>query len=102
MPDRIKLLQVLRPAGRLKQDYTDFLIEDDDYLEFVQRHHTFSEVICSENNELMLNSYYILNSDACFLDNKSGCISGSLLENDLNSVLKNVYVDENKYRARYA
>ena len=50
----------------------------------------------------MLNSYYILNSDACFLDNKSGCISGSLLENDLKSVLKNVYVDENKYRARYA
>ena len=102
MPDRIKLLQVLRPAGRLKQDYTDFLIEEDDYLEFVQRHHKFSEVICSENNELMLNSYYILNSDACFLDNKSGCISGSLLENDLKSVLKDIYVDENKYRARYA
>lgn len=101
MPDRIKLLQVLRPAGKLKQDYTDLLIDEAEYLAFVKKHHKFSGVICSENNELMLNSYYILNSNACFLDNQSGCISGSLLENDLNSVLKDIYVDMNKYKARY-
>ena len=101
-PSRIKLLQVLKPAGHLKRNYDCLQISEEEYKAFVRRHSGFSDIICSESNEQMLNSYYILNSIGCFLDNKTGKSSKSLLKYDLHEVLLDIFIDEKKYSARYA
>lgn len=101
-PSRIKLFQVLKPAGQLKRNYENLQISEEEYNGFVRRHSGFSDIICSESNEQMLNSYYILNSNGCFLDNKTGKSSRSLLKYELHEVLSDVFVDEKKYAARYA
>ena len=77
-------------------------LSEEEYKAFVRRHSGFSDIICSESNEQMLNSYYILNSIGCFLDNKTGKSSKSLLKYDLHEVLLDIFIDEKKYSARYA
>ena len=101
-PDRIKLFQVLKPAGILKNNYDELLISKAQFNEFVERHIKYKNKICSEENELMLNSYYMLNSEGCFIDNKTGIIGKSLLSNDVEEALKDVFIDIQKYTKRYA
>ena len=101
-PDRIKLFQVLKPAGILKNNYDELLISKAQFNEFVERHIKYKNIICSEENELMLNSYYMLNSEGCFIDNKTGIIGKSLLSNDVEEALKDVFIDIQKYTKRYA
>ena len=101
-PDRIKFFQVLKPNYKLKHNYDDLLITQTEYDNFVKKHSNFSKIICSENNEAMLNAYYILDNDGCFLDNKSCKMSRSLVDNELSEVLKDITVNQDKYLARYS
>ena len=44
----------------------------------------------------------MLNSEGCFIDNKTGIIGKSLLSNDVEEALKDVFIDIQKYTKRYA
>lgn len=102
VPDRIKLFQILKPSFRLKNDYNDLLITDEQFQTFVERHYKYKKFICSEENELMLNSYYMINGEGCFLDNKTGKIGKSLLTCDVEDALEDICIDMLKYSRRYA
>ena len=101
-PDRIKLFQILKPAGLLKNNYDDLLISKSQFKEFVEMHSKYKDTICSEDNELMFNSYFILNSEGCFMDNKTGVLGKSLLSTDVEEALQGVSIDIQKYTKRYA
>ena len=101
-PDRIKLFQILKPAGLLKYNYDDLLISKSQFKEFVEMHSKYKDTICSEDNELMFNSYFILNGEGCFMDNKTGVLGKSLLSTDVEEALQGVSIDIQKYTKRYA
>ena len=50
----------------------------------------------------MFNSYFILNSEGCFMDNKTGVLGKSLLSTDVEDALQGVSIDIQKYTKRYA
>ena len=104
-PDRIKLLQVLKPNQKGLPSYENLLITEEEFRCFVRRNNdeTLKDLIVAENNEAMLNAYYVLDVDGCFLDNASGARSNSLLEKEISvpDALKTIRVDEQKYLARY-
>jgi radical S-adenosyl methionine domain-containing protein 2 len=102
-PDKIKLFQVLKPNVCLKHNYDNMLISDKEFNSFKKRHLKFNSIIFSENNEDMESSYFILNSDGCFLDNVSGLKSPSLLEPEMSveKALKFINVNIDKYTKRY-
>ena len=105
-PDRIKLFQVLKPNTQLKNDYEDLLITKADFNSFVLRHKTagsFGENIVAEDNEVMTNAYYILDSECRFIDNKTGKKSPSLADEGMpvEQALSYIEVDTAKYQARY-
>lgn len=101
LPARIKVFQVLKPSFKLKNDYNDLLITDEQFQTFVERHSQFKNLICCEDNELMLNSYYMMNGEGCFLDNKTGKVGKSLLSCEIDEALKGICVDMQKYSRRY-
>lgn len=102
-PDRIKLFQVLKPDFLcLKHSYDDLLITKEEFASFVFRHKKFENIICSEDNEAMTNSYYMLNAEGKFIDNGNGLYSESILYAEIEDALSQIQVDEEKYFARYA
>jgi len=102
-PDRIKLFQVLKPDFLcLKHSYDDLLITKEEFASFVFRHKKFENIICSEDNEAMTNSYYMLNAEGKFIDNGNGLYSESILYAEKEDALSQIQVDEEKYFARYA
>lgn len=99
-PDRIKIFQVLKPNVCTKNCYDDLLISSSEYNSFLLRHSTFDVV--SENNSDMTSAYYMLGSDGCFWDNATGEKSPSILSVSVESALTSVFVDDEKYKKRYA
>ncbi len=103
-PDRIKMFQVLVPNLQTKTDYSDFLIAKDEYDAFVMRHKEGGFNLIAEDNEHMLGSYLMVNSDGCFEDDETGIRSRSLLDPlvTAESALKEVNIDMKKYMSRYS
>lgn len=103
-PDRIKMFQVAKPAGKLKHEYDDLLISGDEFDRFVNRHRCAGFDIVAEDNDAMANAYFILDSECCFFDNKTGAKSPSLARNDISveEALSFIKVDLDKYDARYS
>lgn len=103
-PDRIKIFQCLKPNRCLKRDYDEYLISKEEFDDFVSRHRFFSEKIIAEDNDAMTASYYMLDSECCFIDEKNGGKSPSLAKPDVGAehALSYVAVDEKKYTARYS
>ena len=102
LPDRIKIFQCLKPNNPLKHDYTDLLIKQSDFLKYQSRFAKEQLPLVFENNDDMINSYYMIGSDGCFWDNQTGKKSKSLLEVSVDEALKSIIVDEFKYERRYA
>jgi radical S-adenosyl methionine domain-containing protein 2 len=102
-PDKIKLFQVLKPNVNLKHDFADLLINDLDFSTFRNHHSRCVSKIYSEDNNMMENSYFILNSNGCFVDNVSGLQSPSLLEKGITVEKALTYININmkKYLSRY-
>ena len=99
-PDKIKIFQVLKPNLTLKHTYDDMLISKEEFYSFIARHKRFDKKLCIEDNNMMLNSYYMLDSKGRFIDNSTGRFSKSLLHTTLEDALKDIYLDEEKYIAR--
>lgn len=102
-PDRIKIFQVLKPNSNLKNAYDDLLITKQEFYNFIKRHIAFSQKIIAEDNDAMINAYYILDSECRFLDNKTGIKSPSLAKNSISveDALTYIKMDYDKYQARY-
>ena len=101
-PDKIKVFQVLKPnLDEFKHDYDKYLITDSEYNGFLSRHSCFKGVMYSENNSQMINSYYILDSKARFLNNEANVYSDSLLDCDVDVALFQAGISHDKYSARY-
>ena len=102
-PDKIKFFQVLKPNQPFfKHNFDDCLVSKEDFDEFCLRHSAFKKVLFSENNDQMLNSYYILNSSARFKNDETGVLSDSLVDVSLKEALEQVNINYEKYKARYA
>lgn len=102
-PDRIKMFQVLVPNLPTKRDYSEFLIDSDEYSAFVQKHQDKGFNIVAENNEVMIGSYFMLNAAGCFENDENGFESECLLREGMTveESLKEVGINMDKYMFRY-
>ena len=65
-PNRWKIFQVL-PVGK-SSNYEDLLITTEEFNNFLKRHSQFESIIYSENNNVMTNSYVMINAEGYFMD----------------------------------
>lgn len=103
-PDRIKMFQVLVPNLPTKNNYIDFTITKKEYDSFVARHKNHGYKIVAEDNEHMIGSYIMINSEGCFENNELGTKSRSLVCDDvtIDSAFSEVSINMEKYMYRYA
>lgn len=102
-PDRIKLFQVLVPNLPTKRDYSEFLIDSDEYSDFVKKHQDKGFNIVAESNEVMVGSYFMLNAAGCFENDENGFESECLLKEGMTveKSLKEVGINMERYMFRY-
>lgn len=102
-PDRIKMFQVLVPNLPTKRDYSEFLINSDEYFAFVKKHQDKGFNIVAESNEVMIGSYFMLNAAGCFENDENGFESECLLKEGMTveKSLKEVGINMERYMFRY-
>ena len=110
-PVRWKIFQVLvlqgenaGPSHGDLRDATVLTITDDQYKSFVDRHrsHFSSKVLIPESNEVMQNSYLLLDEDLCFLDCSDGgkVPSASILDVGVETALNQAGFDFDMFHKR--
>lgn len=106
-PCRWKVFQVLLLEkentdlnGELK-DATNLVVTDDQFWSFIARHED-CDCIIPEPNNLMQNSYLLLDEKMCFMDSSNGSkVAGdSILHVGVENALKQVDFDEKAFIAR--
>lgn len=102
-PDRIKLFQI-KPS--MRKAYGDLLISTATYRSFVARHREFCDKMVCEDNDLMTDAYYMLNSECRFItdcshqeNRKSPSIADPTT--DMEEALSFLIVSQEKYDKRY-
>ena len=102
-PDRIKLFQI-KPS--MRKGYGELLISAEEYRSFVARHREFCERMVCEDNDLMVDAYYMLNSECRFISDcshqenrKSPSIADP--STDMEEALDYLTVSQDKYEKRY-
>jgi radical S-adenosyl methionine domain-containing protein 2 len=106
-PFRWKCFQVLvveteNNGDGTKRDARDFQITSEKFTEFLERHKGQHSLV-PESNELMRNSYLILDENLCFLNSELGkgrLPSGCLLDISVDEALKQSGWDESAFASR--
>jgi len=103
-PFRWKCFQVLIVAGEndssdTLRDGRKFLITDQEYQSFCQRHSEQKSLV-AESNRLMAKSYLILDEYMRFLDRDGRQPSDSILQVGVRKALESVYWDERAFNDR--
>jgi len=106
-PDRWKCFQVLMVKGENDSNETlrnasEFIISDEQFKMFCDKHKHL-KCFVNESNKIMANSYLILDEYMRFLyKNEKGVEvpSKSILDNDIQDVLKDVNWDEDAFKYR--
>jgi radical S-adenosyl methionine domain-containing protein 2 len=103
-PFRWKCFQVLivageNDSGNTLRDARQFLITDQEYQSFCQRHSQQKSLV-AESNRLMAKSYLILDEYMRFLDRDGRQPSHSILEVGVQTALDSVYWDEGAFKER--
>jgi len=103
-PFRWKCFQVLIVAGEndssgTLRDGRKFLITDQEYQSFCQRHSRQKSLV-AESNRLMAKSYLILDEYMRFLDRDGRQPSHSILEVGVQEAFESVYWDERAFKDR--
>ncbi|MFI3256797.1 MAG: viperin family antiviral radical SAM protein [Spirochaetales bacterium] len=103
-PNRWKIFQVL-PVGKKEVD-DEFCISNSEYNEFRIRHEKLSTSIFTEDNDLMIDSYIMVNAKGYFIGTAPYEIKPtqkSLYENDSNIIdeLEEMNYNISKYNLRY-
>ncbi len=101
-PDRWKIFQVM-PIDQKTDE--EFCITEQEFQSFVHRHKAFSDIMYVENNDMMADTYIMLDADARFMDtqHKVKVTQKSLFNPSvdvINELSKTSY-DITKYHKRY-
>ncbi|KAF3905242.1 hypothetical protein ABW21_db0203815 [Orbilia brochopaga] len=106
-PFRWKCFQVLQleeengGGSDAIRDVSKFLITGDEFHQFCKRHE-HNECFVPEGNDVMVNSYLILDEYMCFLDKDAKVQSKSIFEVGVQEALKEVRWDTEQFIARDA
>lgn len=99
-PNKWKLLRVLPIYERIDP------ITDKQFLSYVERHRTFSDVNVVEDNQDMTASYLMINPQGCFYqngnENKGYNISEPILSVGVEDAFANIKFDIDTFLSRYA
>lgn len=100
-PDRWKVLQVLPVQGVNTTKEKSFLIKEEEFRSFLDRH---SKYICvSESNEEMRGSYAMIAPDGCFFDNLCGyTYSSPILTTPIEQAFEEIGYTSSAYNRRGA
>ena len=104
-PERWKLLQVLPIKGQNDAHISDFLISTEQFEAYLQRNRTVENdgiSVVPESNELMTESYVMIDPAGRFFDNVQGTYTYSrpILEVSIKEALKEVLIDPERFRKR--
>ncbi|MDO4626492.1 MAG: viperin family antiviral radical SAM protein [Pasteurellaceae bacterium] len=98
-PSKWKVLKVLGVVTN------KFNIDDEKFRMFLNNHKELSSIISYENNELMIESYIMIDPLGRFFQNKLGnygySYSNSIIETGINSSFKQISFDLNQFELRY-
>lgn len=103
-PFRWKVFQVLIVQGEndsaaTKRDARRFCISDEEFQQFCARHHD-NECFVPQSNDVMKNSYLMLDEHLRFLNNGTGAPTESILDVGATEALKNVSFDKENFVGR--
>ena len=104
-PDRWKLLQALRVEGQNDAHIADFAIAPAAFEEYVQRNRIVENdgiIVVPESNEMMTESYVMIDPAGRFFDNAQGAhtYSRPILEVGIGEALEDVSVDPERFLKR--
>ena len=99
-PNRWKVFQVLLIENENKNRVSDLLISNLQFDNFVQRHKKYTPVV--ENNNLMLESYIMVDPAGRFFQNSQNfyCFSRPILKVGIETAFKEIYWDTSKFYQR--
>ncbi len=99
-PDRWKIFQVLEILNQSQEDIEKLRVSQEEFRVFTERHSKLRPIV--ENNDLMLNSYMMVDPRGRFYQNteNSYVFSRSILECGVENALKEVYLDRIKFLKR--
>ena len=104
-PERWKLLQALPIEGQNDTHIADFEISTEQFEAYVQRNRTVENdgiSVVPENNELMMESYVMIDPAGRFFDNAQGTYTYSrpILEVGVEPALGEVLINTERFRER--
>lgn len=104
-PERWKLLQALPVKGQNDAHIADFEVSTEQFEAYVQRNRTVENdgiSVVPESNELMTESYVMIDPAGRFFDNVRGIYTYSrpILEVGVEEALKDVLIDPERFRER--
>ena len=104
-PERWKLLQVLPVERQNDAHIADFKISTDQFKAYVQRNRTVENdgiSVVPENNELMMESYVMIDPAGRFFDNAQGTYTYSrpILEVGVEAALDDILIDTERFHER--
>ena len=103
-PDRWKVMQVLRVDGQNDRNPRLFMCTDDKFERFTKRHEHIGNKIpmVIENNNMMTESYAMINPEGKFYDNANGIYNTSrpILDVGVEEALSDVSIDPEKFTKR--
>ncbi len=99
-PDRWKIFQVLKIINQSQEDIEKLQVSQEEFEAFAERHSKLRPIV--ENNDLMLNSYMMVDPQGRFFQNtdNSYVFSRSIIECGVDIALKEVYLDRIKFLKR--
>lgn len=103
-PERWKLFQVLPVVGQNSGCVDDFLITDEQFKAFAERHQKVGKVlpVIGETNDLMTASYAMVDPAGRFFDNSKGqhTYSEPILQIGVKAALEQIQIDIKKFISR--
>ena len=100
-PERWKVFQVLPIQNQNDGDVERFLISDNKFSSFIERHQ-FLSCLVPENNEAIKGSYLMIDPAGRFFDNSNGkhCYSQPILQTNIIDALKQINPSFEKFMGR--
>jgi radical S-adenosyl methionine domain-containing protein 2 len=99
-PNRWKVFQILLIKKENQKECRDLVVTDAQFERFVKRHEAKRPIV--ENNDLMLNSYLMVDPSGRFFQNTGFCYSYSrpILEVGVETAFQDIVWDRNKFIRR--
>ena len=100
-PDKWKIFKVLP----IMKESESFIINDEEFQGFIERHQAYQKIIFSENNDEMTHSYLMIDPLGRFFQNQTEQLgyqySQPIIENGIESAISQIQFDIIKFSSRY-